>query len=228
MNIRTVADLMRAHPRRLREHFSVVVGKAVRELNGIQCMNIEIDTPSNKETIASRSFGTPIFDREELAKSIREYMMRAVTKLRRQRSLASVVGCWIETNAFHEQDAQYSPSAAIQLVEPSDDLRVLTKAALKVLSRIWKPGHRYNKSGVMLLGLSDPDVVQGQLVLLAPQVDTRWDRLLDAIDGVNGRLGRGSIALESAGVKCGKRWSMQRGNLSPAYTSKWDEIPVVR
>jgi len=228
MGIRSVGDLMRSDPRRLREHFSVVVEKTIRELNGVQCLDLELEAPPKKEIIASRSFGAPVYEREELAESIREYMMRAVSKLRRQRSVARVVGCFLETNRFREQDAQYLPSATSALVEPSDDVRVLSQEALKVMRRIWRAGYRYVKSGVILLELSDREVVQGQLFSFVPQVDEKRDRLLDTIDTVNDRFGRGSIGVGTAGVRAGKRWNMQRGNLSPACTTRWDVLPAVR
>lgn len=228
MGIRTAADLRAADPRRLREHFGVVVERTIRELQGVACLDLE-DMQPKKEIVASRSFGAPVYTRDELAESVREYMGRAVRKLRRQQSTAVVVGLWIETNAHRPQDAQYRPSATIQLPNPSDDVAVLTHAAQAVLQRIYKPGFRYVKSGVMLLDLAERGVQQGSLFGAAmPEATDKRDRLLDMIDRVDAKWGRGTVGIGSAGLAGCRAWAMQRGNLSPAYTTRWAELPIVR
>ncbi|WP_426269249.1 DUF4113 domain-containing protein [Dyella kyungheensis] len=42
-----------------------------------------------------------------------------------------------------------------------------------------------------------------------------------------GKSGRGSIGIGSAGVKGERDWSMQRGMLSPRYTTQRDELRIV-
>ena len=45
------------------------------------------------------------------------------------------------------------------------------------------------------------------------------------MDGINLRMGKGAIHLASDGVE--QSWRMNRGSMTPAYTSDWDEIPCV-
>lgn len=111
--IRTVADLRAADPRRIRERFTVVLERTVRELQGVSCIDIETAPPPKQQIIASRSFGAQVFSLQELAEPIRMHMARAAEKLRRQGSAAGAVGVWIETNRFRAQDAQYSPSYTV-------------------------------------------------------------------------------------------------------------------
>ena len=212
--------------RRLREHFGVVVERTVLELNGVACLELD-DVQPKKEIVASRAFGAPVYTRDELAETIREYMARAVRKLRNQQSTAAVVGGWVETNAFRPQDPQYRPSVTMQLPAPSDDIAVLTQAAQTVLRCIFKSGFRYVKSGVMLLDLSDRGVQQGSLFdTVLPATNAKRDRLLDTLDKVDAKWGRGTVGIGSAGMPDRRAWAMQRGNLSPAYTTRWDELPV--
>lgn len=50
-------------------------------------------------------------------------------------------------------------------------------------------------------------------------------RQLSVLDGVNQKWGRGTVRLLPEGID--KNWSMRRGNLSPAYTTSWDELPKI-
>ncbi len=228
MGVRTVAELRAADPRRMREHFGVVLERTVRELNGVACLDLE-DMQPKKQIIASRAFGAPVYSLVELAESIREYMARAVRKLRLQSGVAGMVGAWVETNRFREQDAQYSPSATIPLALPSDDIATLTAAAMQVLRGIYRPGFRYVKSGVMLLDLSDKSMHQGDLFAGdMPAINPRREQLLATLDRANSRWGRHTIGLGSSGIQARAAWAMQRGNLTPAYTTRWAELPVVR
>ena len=45
------------------------------------------------------------------------------------------------------------------------------------------------------------------------------------MDGINFRMGNGAINLASDEVE--QNWRMNRRSMSPAYTSNWDELPVV-
>lgn len=52
MNIRTVLDLVQAHPAEIKKQFSIVMEKTVRELNGISCIDLESDAPAKKQIIS--------------------------------------------------------------------------------------------------------------------------------------------------------------------------------
>jgi DNA polymerase V len=228
MGITTVGKLRAADPRRLREHFGVVLERTARELDGVPCLELEEMQPK-KEIVASRAFGAPVFNQGELAESICEYMARAVRKLRRQNGVARVVGVWIQTNPFRPQDPQYQPHASVQLPVPTDDIADLTIAALRIMRVIYKPGFRYVKTGVMLSDLTDKGTIQGDLFFdrAQPSENIR-DRLLDTMDRANLRWGAGTIGIGSAGMQQPKRWAMQRSNLTPAYTTRWSELARAR
>jgi len=206
----------------------MVMERTVRELQGVACLELE-DMQPKKQIIASRAFGTPVYSMQELAESIREYMGRAVRKLRLQGGQAGVVGAWIETNRFREQDAQYSPSASIKLAVSSDDIATLTHAAMALVRGIYRPGYRYVKSGVMLLDLTDKQTQQGDLFsAVIPAKDARREKLLGTMDRANARWGRNTLGIGSAGLQLRPAWAMQRGNLSPAFTTRWADLPVIR
>jgi DNA polymerase V len=80
----------------------------------------------------------------------------------------------------------------------------------------------------MLLDLQDDSVRQVELDL---EDESGRDRgaLMGALDRVNLRYGRGTVMMASAGLAGDKRnWSMKQGRRTPHYTTRWDEMPVVR
>src|SRR5665647_3888353 len=92
-------------------------------------------------------------------------MSSAAEKLRRENSVCEAIQVFVQTNPFREQDPQYSNSITIPLPNASSDTRLLVRAALFGLKKIYKPGHAYKKAGVMLTGIG-PAAVR-QLSLLA-------------------------------------------------------------
>lgn len=224
----TVADLAGAEPRRLRERYGVVLERTALELRGISCIDLEQAPPPRKQIIASRSFGAPVYTLQELAEPIRQYMGRAAEKLRDQGSVAGVVGVWIETNRFRKQDAQYSPSATITLPSSTDDTATLTQYAQRVLRSIFRDSYRYVKGGVMLLDIRDRSIEQGQLFAAhASGIDGR-EELMRTLDRVNAKWGRGTMGIGTAGLATARTWSMHRDMLSPCYTTRWSDLPVVK
>ena len=227
--IRSVADLRTADPRRIGERYSVVMERTVRELRGESCIDLEDDAPPRQQIIASRSFGAPVWTEADLAESLRAYMGRAAEKLRRQHSVAGRVGVWLETNRHRLQDAQYHPSATLPLPAPSEDTAVLTQAAMAVLHHLYRDGFRYVKAGVMLLELGDRGVEQGQLFADAHSAsEPGHSALMTTLDRINAKWGKGTLGIGSAGLQSPRRWAMKRGTMTPAYTTRWSDLAIVK
>jgi len=67
LGINTVLDLKQANPSRLRQQFSVMMEKTIRELNGTMCIEMEEVCPAKQQIVSSRSFGYPVQDYQSLA-----------------------------------------------------------------------------------------------------------------------------------------------------------------
>ncbi|WP_415916258.1 DUF4113 domain-containing protein [Xanthomonas arboricola] len=96
---------------------------------------------------------------------------------------------------------------------------------------MWKPGYRYKKAGIGLLDLIGGDVHQGDLF---SGVDPRSRALMEVMDRANAKFGRGSMAFASSAkrVRGGEQrkqvCAMNQAALSPAYTTRWDQLVRVR
>jgi len=75
----------------------------------------------------------------------------------------------------------------------------LTTAALRALSAIFKTGHQYKKSGVMLLNLTPASRVQGALFDCPDSL--RSLARMKAIDALNKRYGRDTVSFAASGRK---------------------------
>jgi DNA polymerase V len=221
LGFNTVLDLKRANPERLRQQFSVVMEKTIRELNGTVCIELEDIAPAKKQILSSRSFGHPVRDYNSLAESITLYMSRAAEKLRRQHSFAGSVHVYIRTSPFKLDALQYSNGMTIPLPSLTDDTRQLVNFALWGLRQIYRAGYEYAKAGVMLSELVTAQGVQTDL-FSSVQASPKSEALMSAIDGINRKMGKESIKLASEGFK--RPWKMKQENKSPSYTTMWGEV----
>lgn len=220
LGIRTPLQLRDADPAWLRERIGVVVERLCLELNGQPCQALVHVTPVNKSILASRSFGRPVTLLSELEEAVIAHATRASEKLRRRNLAARVVMVFVETNRFKTAHEQYAASRLIGLPVASADTRVIARAALLALKRLWRNGINYNKCGVTLLELGDAASVQGDLWT---EPDTERSRsLMRTIDRLNADFGRETLKLAGSGLDCG--WKLRSEKRSQRYTTHWDEI----
>ena len=219
MGIHTTRQLRDADAETLRNRFSVVLERTVRELRGVSCLDLEEVVPEKQQIMSSRSFGTLVYDLGDLEEAVASYVSRAAEKLRMQESLAGAIQVYIRTNIFKPEAPQYQRAMTVPLPEASADTRVLAGWALKVLRRIYRPGFGYHKAGITLLEIVPKANQQFSLLVPAETANGRNERLMATLDAINGRYGRGSLRLAAEGVT--KGWQMRRGNLSPRYTTAW-------
>ncbi len=224
LGITTALDLANASPRAIRDQFSVVLERTVRELNGESCIELEEIPPTKKQIVCSRSFGAKVTQFELLREAVCEYATRATEKLRKEQQQAKVMTVFIRTSPFKDNEPQYSNSASGELLVPSCDTRDFIELANHLLKRIWKDGFRYAKAGVMLSDFYDPGMFQPGLF---DDVSTRSNsqQLMSVLDTIN-QSGAGKVFFAGQGTK--KDWSMKREHLSPAYTTRWDQLPRVK
>ena len=151
--IHTALDLQRMDPAAAKAGWSVVLEKTVRELNGVPCIEFEDEPPAKQQIACTRSFGHLVTELIELQEAITEFACRAAEKLRKQGSHTGHIMAFIRTSSFRKQDPQYSRSASIPLPSPNSDSAHITQAANAIIKRIYRPGFKYAKAGVMLMDL---------------------------------------------------------------------------
>jgi len=95
---------------------------------------------------------------------------------------------------------------------------------MQLLNSIWRAGFKYSKAGVMLSDFYYNDARQLDMFNVVPD-DRRSRSLMTVIDKIN-HSGKGSVFFARQGIQ--NCWKMQRTALSPKYTTRWNDIPIVR
>ncbi|NWK73737.1 Y-family DNA polymerase [Acinetobacter sp. SwsAc6] len=225
INIFSVLDLIETNPKDMRRLFSVMMEKTVRELQGIACIDIEQDAPCKYQIISSRSYGQPVYALEDIKASIRLYIARAVTRLRADQSLCRMVGVFIQTGRFGNNE-KYAPYTAITLNEHTDDLLSITQAATYAVETIYKAGFKYKKAGVVLLQLQAKQNFVPDLFCDLAQRQSR-SKLSDTLDNIQKRFGHHFVSI-GLPQDDASTWRMKQNLCSPAYLSNWNELLRVK
>jgi DNA polymerase V len=223
MGIITALDLRDSDASDMEKLFSVVMKRTILELRGVACINIENMGEARKQILSSRSFGRSVQTLAELEEAVTLYTTKACEKLRRDESLASEVQVYVRTSAYTAE--RFADSSAIILNTATDDTITLVKSAIEALRKIYQPGHIYQKAGVTLSKVSPR---AGRQISLFEHSGhgARSERMMKALDAANAKWGRGTIFLAAEGIE--KPWQVKSEFRSPAYTSDWNEIPVVK
>lgn len=218
-------DLSQKDHRWLRKAFNIVLARTAVELQGIPCLSLEEVVPAKKSIISSRSFGELVTSYDILKEAVSFHASSIAQKLRRQESTTLCLCTSIRTNPFQKTGTYYSNSSLTSMVIPTNDTALLIKAALAALDRIYKEGLSYKKAGVMALHIQPEGTVP--LTLFQSGVDAeRRASLFKILDGLNDRLGRGSLVFASEGTR--KSWGPKASLKSPSFTQNWRHLPKVR
>lgn len=220
--VRSALDLREAHIPTLRAEFGVVMEKIQRELQEVACIKLEDVQPDKQQIISSRSFGGMVTELPVLKDAISTFVANACAKLRAQNSHAAVIQVFLQTNRFRKDLPQYMPSLAVPLPYPTNDSLEVNRWAGYLCERMFKDGYQYKKAGIMLSEISPVTRRQGDLLEAAPAGN---QRLMQALDMLNKRYGRGAVKISTQGTY--KEWQMRQERKSPCYSTRWDEVPVV-
>jgi DNA polymerase V len=224
--ILTAGDLAAAYPETLRSRYGVVLSRTQRELQGVPCSDLVETEPDRQQIVCSRSFGHECVELEDVQEAVATFAARAAEKLRARSLMCSGVWVWLNTNPFKPDAKQYHPSKAFNLIAPSCDTREISMVARALAKAMYRKGYRYKKAGVGLLDLTHGDMHQGDLFA---GIDPRSRAMMEVLDKVNAKFGRGTMGIAASALASRKPvWAMNQKQLSPAYTSRWDQLLRVR
>lgn len=230
--VRTALDLKRYPLHLAKKQLTIAGWRTVQELNGIPAID-RIEREVRQNICASRSFAEAVYDLPSIRIALAEYTQEAVKRMREQKSACRHVGVFLATNPWSDVGEQYYGSLTAELPTPSSYLPDILGTAIELLNRIWRPGFRYRKVLVNLLGL-EPDTVAQPDLFESGETKKKHDAIMKAFDAINGRYGRGTLRLgvrdsapdvDGAGNK--NAWIMKRNFLSPEYTTNLSDVPSV-
>ncbi len=208
----------------VQKHMSVVGVRMVYELRGRPCYDLEASPPPQKGIASSKSFGKPVETLKHLCESVALYTTGAAEKMRRQKLAAGVMCVFVMTNLFSKKDRRYYNSHTVELPVPTHDTAELIAYALDIVKKIYCPGYRYKKAGVLFDALVAQDEIQMNLFDTVDRDRSR--RLMQALDCVNGHYAADTLRYAATGLH--RPWKTKFEKRSPRYTTNWNELLRVK
>ena len=214
---------------------NIVIDRTWRELNGEDCVPNE-EMAKKKSICTSRSFNGMITDLDGLRTHVSNYAARCAEKLRQQGTVASIVGVFLNTNAFREDLPQYWNFQEMRLVTPSSSTITIVKAANEVLQKLYRQGYHYKKAGVIVMGIGPNSPIQQDLFDINAEQFEKMKRLDAVIDRINKVNGTETIVLGSQQYtqKDGKGKANVFANAikhdfkSKNPTTRWSDIIILK
>ena len=214
---------------------NIVIERTWRELNGEDCVPNE-EMAKKKSICTSRSFNGMITDLDGLRTHVSNYAARCAEKLRQQGTVASIVGVFLNTNAFREDLPQYWNFQEMRLVTPSSSTITIVKAANELLQKLYRQGYHYKKAGVIVMGIGPNSPIQQDLFDINAEQFEKMKRLDAVIDRINKVNGTETIVLGSQQYtqKDGKGKANVFANAikhdfkSKNPTTRWSDIIVLK
>tara|TARA_Y100001968_G_scaffold116561_1_gene105950 strand:+ start:1955 stop:3229 length:1275 start_codon:yes stop_codon:yes gene_type:complete len=210
---------------KLKAKVGIVGIRLQNELRGESCIKLISSPPQRKEMCVSKSFKQVITNKEELQQAIACHIVQAGKKLRKQKQRARKISVFTRTSSYTA--TFYSQVATETLNTSSNDTNVLLKAALALTEQIYRPHIPLRKAGVLMQGLQSMDYQQ-QNLLESKDIEKQLknERLMETIDKLNNLYGDKAMTWCVCGTR--KGWDMRREKLSPASTTVYEEIPIVK
>lgn len=217
--IKTAWQLRNAEDAWIRKNLSVVILRTAWELRGIPCLSLEELPADKKSIVSSKSFGKEVIKLEELFEALTAYTARAAEKLRRQKSLTTHIGVFIESKRNFETGIYANQISAV-LPQPTAFTPILIEQGKSLMKKIFREGLKYKKVGVFLAGLVPEKSFQ--LDLFERKDHDKQQALMKLMDQMNSCLGKGAIRFAAEGSL--QPWKMKQSKLSPRFTTRWSEL----
>ncbi len=222
--IHTAFDFINAPSDFIRKTMSVVGLRTKEELLGKECIGIEMSVPSKKTICTSRSFGKMQTELSSLSEAVANFASSCAMKLRKQGSCANVVMVFLHTNRFREDLQQYAANRVIALPVATSSTFEIVGYAIEALRSIFREGYQYKKTGVIVSGIVPECEIQSAMFDTVDR--NKHNQVMTAMDILNQKYGRNTVKLAISGNR--RRWKLRQEQLSPQFTTRWDDIITIK
>ncbi|MBT6539072.1 MAG: Y-family DNA polymerase [Francisellaceae bacterium] len=206
----------------IKRQYSVVLERTRNELNGLSRVNIDSVPENRKQIIVSRTLGEKQVDLGVLLCALSNHAATASTKLRALGFCCQAITINAHYNIYqNEAIIRNIDSATIKLMYPTQDTRLIVNSSVSVMKKLFKKNIFYTKVGICIVDLVSKECMQ--LNLFGGNEDST-ELLMNVIDDINAKMGKGSIFLCRQGFYSG--WKEKQEKLSNISLSTISKIPV--
>jgi DNA polymerase V len=203
--------------------------KLIRELKGMHSHDMQAPRTSKKMIATTRMFGRIVSEWQEIEEALATYATRTAEKLRRQHSAAYGVSVFLlkktppQTEISHYHHGR-QVSGYVKLDNPSNLTPDIIKAVVALGKSLYEQGELYKKAGVILSDFVPDNALQTNL-FVAPK-DQNRKKLMNVIDNMNAAFRDDILKFATSGTQ--KNWKMRSERRSKRYTTRWEELCLVR
>lgn len=197
--------------------------RIVYELMGKSTYRLGAEDAVEASIASTRSFRQKTHEKDVIMGAIASHVAHIGEKLREREHMA----CGLTVMASpgrHSAYAQRKGSASSMCAEPTDSTETLLKMAQTLFLQIYDADVPYKKAGAVVHSIIPRAYASPNL--LTGDVREKSAYVYDVVDALNARLGPGTL---QPGAVLGQQvWDARRENGSPAYTTRWRDIPTVK
>lgn len=219
----TVEDLLNSDDSQLKSIFGIVGLRLKTELNGANFVASERSNGLQKSLMSSRTFKETTEDISVLQKSLAYHINKVGEELRILNLETKCLRVNISPSRYGDFALQ-NASAEGLFAKPTNITSELLKEGNVLLEQLFKEAVPYKKLGVLAANLTSAEVTQ--LGMFDDEDRTKAKELQSAIDAINRKAGVGKIHLGT--TISADTWKPRSDLRSPAYTTKWKDIPTVK
>ena len=219
------AQLTDASDAWLRTQFNVAGMRMINELRGIPQLPFGDKTEQRKTIMRSRSFGHTVRDYFQLESAVATFTAQAASRLRAQDSVCGGLDVMLQI-AERDTGRKRYISRHVRLAESTNHTGQLITGALEGLEALYDVEGAYKKAGVTLTGIVDRNAWQLSLLDQNHGARERGVELMQSVDALNKRFGKGTV-WHASEAKDKAKWQSKRQRQSPRYTTSLSDLPVL-
>jgi len=223
-NILTALDFIAPqHDSWIKGQMGVIGLRLKSELEGNSVLGLE-DSVNKKSIAITRSFPKQLSDFDSLRERVATFAAVCGEKLRMQHSCCHTVIVMLGTMEHKTRSTKMYYHYSTTLPFATNSGLTISQAAISILEKLYKEnkGLVFKKAGVIVTQLIKEDEKQFNLF---EDENPKHLAIMETIDRMNGKMGNRFIRF---GTQDMKTWNMKQDLLSPKYTTKIDDILIVK
>lgn len=222
LGINRASDFLLQSDGWIKKNLSIVGLRLKRELEGEAILDLEGRSP-RKSIATTRTFERHYTTLAELHERVVTFSVNCAEKLRKQNCYTQAVMVFLLTNRHRDDLAQYHQHIVVKLPYATNSSIEIARFATMGLKQIYEPGYQYKRAGVVVMDIVPERPLQ---MTLFESSNPRHQPLMKALDYINNAVGYRKVRLASQDQV--RTWKMRQERLSPRYTTRLDEIIVVK
>jgi len=224
--VHTAYDLKYFPSKRASQMMGVHGRQMIAELNNISCIPLMMRHKPQQQIMRGRQFGEDTNELHAVEAAVASLTAKAATALRREHRLACQAAVIIRTN--RHRPGYLQQSRVVRFDIPTADTGRICQALVAALQEIFSASQSYHKADVLLFDLVHDDKLQTDLFDQQgrPALHSREKSRMAAVDALNARYGPNHVRYAAQNLS--QRWRPRHNLGSPNYTSRWDELPVIK